>query len=72
MDASLPKQISVAAPVWVWDGHWWPGVVADARFARKFIIARLENGVTLPVQRTRLQPRDPMRHGDDRPRRPHG
>ena len=26
----------------------------------------------LPVQRTRLQPRDPMRHGDDRPRRPHG
>jgi hypothetical protein len=28
MDTS---QIKRAAPVWVWDGYWWPAVVADAK-----------------------------------------
>jgi hypothetical protein len=28
---------------------------------------RFESGVTVPVQRARLQPRDPMLHGGDRP-----
>ncbi len=29
MDASQAKQIQRAATVWVWDGTWWPAVVAD-------------------------------------------
>lgn len=29
MDAQA-EQIKRAAPVWIWDGHWWPAVVADA------------------------------------------
>jgi len=46
MDASHPKQIDRvgAVPVWVWDGHWWPGVVADSPLASKHCIVRLENG----------------------------
>ncbi len=72
MDASQAKQIKRAAPVWVWDGYWWPAVVADAERGGGVLIVRLENGITVPVQRARLQPRDPTLHGDDKPRRPSG
>ena len=72
MDASQAKQIKRLAPVWVWDGYWWPAVVANAKHDGGFLIVRLENGVTVPVQRARLQPRDPTLHGDDKPRRPCG
>jgi hypothetical protein len=72
MDAPQAKQIMRAAPVWVWDGHWWPAVVADAKRRGGLLIVRLENGVTVPVRRARLQPRDPMLHGGDKPRRPWG
>ena len=72
MEASQAKQIKRAAPVWVWDGHWWPAVVDDARRGDGLLIVRLENGVTVPVRRARLQPRDPMLHGGDKPRRPCG
>jgi hypothetical protein len=58
MDASQVKQITRAAPVWVWDGNWWPAVVADAERGG-FLIVRLENGVTVPAQKARLQLRDP-------------
>ena len=68
MDGPQAKQIMRAAPVWVWDGHWWPAVVADAKRRGGLLIVRLENGVTVPVQRARLQPRDPMLRGDDKPR----
>jgi hypothetical protein len=33
---------------------------------------RLENGVTVPAQKARLQLRDPALHGADKPRRPCG
>jgi hypothetical protein len=72
MDAQQAKQIKRAAPVWVWDGHWWPAVVADAKRGDELLIVRLENGVTVPVRRARLQPRDPMLNGGDKPRRPCG
>jgi len=68
MDASQAKQIKRAAPVWVWDGSWWPAIVADAECGG-FLIVRLESGVTLPVQRARLQPRDPALGGADKPLR---
>jgi hypothetical protein len=70
MDASLPKQVNSAAPVWEWMaiGGLASLLTSDSP---QFIIVRLENGVTLPVNRTRLQPRDPMRRVDDRPRRPY-
>ena len=71
MDASHVRQITRAAPVWVWDGNWWPAVVADAERGG-FLIVRLENGVTVPAQRARLQLRDPALHGADKPRRPCG
>ena len=67
MDASQAKQITRAAPVWAWDGSWWPAVVADTR-ADGFLIVRLENGVTVPVPMARLQPRDPTLRGADKPR----
>jgi hypothetical protein len=60
MDAQA-EQIKRAAPVWIWDGHWWPAVVADATRGGELLIVRLENGVTVPVRRARLQPRDPTR-----------
>jgi hypothetical protein len=44
MDASQAKHIKRAAPVWVWDGYWWPAVVADAERGGGFLIVRLENG----------------------------
>jgi hypothetical protein len=69
MDTS---QIKRAAPVWVWDGYWWPAVVADAKRGNGSLIVRLENGVTVPVQKARLQPRDPTLGGHDKPRRPCG
>jgi len=72
MDAPQAKQIKRAAPVWVWDGHWWPAVVAYAKRDGGLLIVRLENGVTVPVRRARLQPRDPMLHGGDKPLRPWG
>jgi hypothetical protein len=72
MDASQAKPINRAAPVWVWDGYWWPAVVADAERGGGFLIVRLEKGITVPVERARLQPRDPTLHGDDKPRRPCG
>ena len=71
MDAPQAKQIKRAAPVWVWDGHWWPAVVADTAGERgsKFLIVRLGHGVTVPVPKERLEPRDPTLHGHDKPRR---
>jgi hypothetical protein len=54
MDAQA-EQIKRAAPVWIWDGHWWPAVVADATRGGELLIVRLENGVTVPVRRARLQ-----------------
>ena len=72
MDGLQAKQIMRATPVGVWDGHWWPAVVADAKRRGGLLIVRLENGVTVPVRRARLQPRDPMLHGGDKPRRPWG
>jgi hypothetical protein len=71
MDAQA-EQIKRAAPVWIWDGHWWPAIVADATRGGELLIVRLENGVTVPVRRGRLQPRDPTLHGGDKPRRPWG
>jgi len=72
MDASQAKHTKRAAPVWVWDGYWWPAVVADAERGGGFLIVRLENGITVPVEKARLPPRDPTLHGDDKPRRPCG
>jgi hypothetical protein len=72
MDASQAEQIKCAAPVWVWDGYWWPAVVADVEGSGGFLIVRFQNGVTVPAQKVRLQPRDPTLHGDDKPRRPCG
>jgi hypothetical protein len=72
MDASQARQITRAAPVWVWDGYLWPAIVANAEHGGGFLMVRLENGVTVPVQRARLQPRDPMLHGHDKLRRPCG
>ena len=46
-----------------------PAVVADAERGG-FLIVRLENGVTVPAQKARLQLRDPALHGADKPRRP--
>jgi hypothetical protein len=71
MDASQIRQITRAAPVWVWDGNWWPAVVADAERGG-FLIVRLENGVTVPAQKASLQLRDPALHGADKPRGPCG
>jgi hypothetical protein len=68
MDASQVRQITRAAPVWVWDGNWWPAVVADTERGG-FLIVRLENGVTVPAQKAR-QLRDPALRGADKPRRP--
>jgi hypothetical protein len=59
MDTSQAEQITRAAPVWVWDGYWWPAVVADVERSGGFFIVRFENGVTVPAQKVRLQPRDP-------------
>jgi hypothetical protein len=71
MDAQA-EQIKRAASVWIWDGHWWPAVVADATRGGELLIVRLENGVTVPVHQARLQPRDPTLHGGDKPRLPWG
>jgi hypothetical protein len=74
MDPCQAKQIEPAAPVWVWDGHWWPAIVADAsaKRGRGFLIVRFENGVTAPVPRARLQLRDPALRGADKPRHADG
>ena len=69
MDASQAKQIERTAPVWVWDGHWWPAVVTDAGPGGGYLIVRLGNGVTMPVPMARLQCRDPALRGADKPRR---
>jgi hypothetical protein len=57
MDTSQAKQITRAAPVWAWDGGWWPAVVADTIAERGggFLIVRLEHGVTMPVPMARLR-----------------
>jgi len=72
MDASQAKQIKRGAPGRVWDGNWWPTVVADAERAGRFLIVRFENGVTVPVERARLQARDPTPRGADKPRHRRG
>ena len=72
MDTSQPRQIGRAEPVRVWDGSWWPATVVDHQYGGGLLIVRLENGVTFPVQRARLQLRDPARRGTDKPRRPCG
>jgi hypothetical protein len=71
MAASQAKQIERAAPVWAWDGNWWPAIVTDTLVQRDrgFLIVRLEHGITMPVPIARLRPRDPMLHGTDKPRR---
>ena len=46
---------------------WWPAVAAEAIGNGGVLIVRLENGVTLPAERSRLRPRDPALHGNDKP-----
>jgi hypothetical protein len=53
MDPCQAKQIEPAAPVWVWDGHWWPAIVADASAKRGggFLIVRFDtNRRPFPAQ----------------------
>jgi hypothetical protein len=64
------KAARAATPVWVWDGDWWPAIVAKPGRRFESLIVRLQNGVTVPVKKTRLQPRDPMLKGEDKPKRP--
>ena len=71
MDASQARQITRAAPVWVWDGDWWPAVVADAERGGGFLIVRLENGVSAGAEGEIAASR-PALHGADKPRRPCG
>jgi hypothetical protein len=70
MNPSGTMQLEPATPVWVWDGNWWPAIVANADRGSEFLIVRLQNGVTVPVKKTRLESRDPMLDGGDRPKRP--
>jgi hypothetical protein len=69
MDAWQAKHVKRAAPVWVWDGHWWPAVVKYAGRGGGSLIVRLENGVTVPVSMDKLRPRDPALRGSDKPKR---
>jgi hypothetical protein len=62
MDASHVRQITRAAPVWVWDGNWWPAVVADTERGG-FLIVRLENGVTVHGAPRRRQAQTSLRLG---------
>jgi hypothetical protein len=69
MGDSHEKQIKRGTPVWAWDGHWWPATVDDLRRSSGTLIVRLENAVTVPVERAQIQIRDPALHGADKPRR---
>jgi hypothetical protein len=69
MNPSGTKQPEPGIPVWVWDGDWWPAIVANADRGFESLIVRIQNGVTVPVKKTRLQPRDPMLNGEDKPKR---
>ena len=56
-------------PVWVWDGSWFPAVVADLVLEPdKFAIVRFENGCSAPAPLWDVEQRDADAHGRDRPR----
>jgi hypothetical protein len=40
------------APVWVWDGYWWPAYVVVPALdpENDIMLVRFENGVTAPIK----------------------
>jgi hypothetical protein len=53
-------------PIWVWDGDWRPARIVVV-LERDSLLVRFDNGVTAPVGRAMVQPRDPAAHGADKP-----
>ena len=51
------------APVWVWDGYWWPAyvVLPALDLENDMMLVRFENGVTAPVKASAVRQRDPAR-----------
>jgi hypothetical protein len=68
MDASR-ADIKRHDPVWVWDGCWLPAVVADVLLepGKTLLVVQFEHGVSAPVSRTNIEPRNPSIRGADKP-----
>jgi hypothetical protein len=56
-------------PVWVWDGCWLPAVIADVLLepGKTRFVVQFEHGVSAPVSRTNVEPRNPGICGADKP-----
>jgi len=67
MGPSLADTIKVNAPVWVWDGHWLPAVVAGPGLTPEFLVVRFEHGVSAPMPFANIRPRRPNLRGADIP-----
>jgi hypothetical protein len=59
------------SPVWVWDGLWLPGVVAEVvrNSGQGFLVVQFQHGVSAPVAWADVIPRNPELGGSDRPQR---
>jgi hypothetical protein len=54
------------APVWVWDGYWWPAyvVLPALDLDRDLMLVRFENGVTAPVKAAEVRYRELLNHDE--------
>jgi hypothetical protein len=68
MDASQ-ADIKRHDPVWVWDGCWFPAVVADVLLepGKTPFVVQFEHGVSAPVSGTNAEARNPSIRGPDKP-----
>jgi hypothetical protein len=63
------SKIRPDSPVWVWDGSWLPGVVAEVVWesGEELVVVQFQHGVSAPAAWADVKPRNPGLGGADRP-----
>jgi hypothetical protein len=54
-------------PVWAWDGDWRPARVVVPALGRNRHLICFDSGVTAPIGKAKIRPRDPRWRGADKP-----
>jgi hypothetical protein len=54
-------------PVWAWDGDWRPARVVVPALGRNRRLICFDSGVTAPIGKAKIRPRDPRWRGADKP-----
>ena len=72
MDNRCIASLEPNAPLWVWDGAWFPAHLVESPLdpSTSRILVRFGHGVSAPIAVSHVMLRDPALNGSDRPSGP--